>query len=446
MKKIIIALAILASAAQIAGAQQKELAAAKKAVDAALATTGNAKKAANPAVWIKLGQAYLNEFTAAQGSGWIGANEQELSLIMREQPVAVKQAVLQGRPYSIKSFGTADYYFGPDGRLMAIKPTDGDAVAALGKALEAFAKAGELDAAGKKAKDITEGIKLVNQKFNDLGYTEYTTGNPKAASEAYEQAAKALATAPVSQVDTNALYNTGLAAWIVAEGEPEGDARTSYFQRAAKFFNLSKDNGYFGEAGEVYAKLSDIAAKLGDKDASFKYLEDGAKMFPGSQSILVGLINHYVASGDNPQKVFELLDRAKVNEPNNASLYYVEGNILLQLGEDERAMAAYDKCSEIDPNYEYGYIGKGVALYNRAVDLQDKAAKEMDNDKYQKLAAEFESSLKGCIEPFEKAFEVTRDEGVKHSICQYLKNACFRFREEGDYQAKYDKYNGYLNQ
>ena len=168
MKKIIIALAILASAAQIAGAQQKELAAAKKAVDAALATTGNAKKAANPAVWIKLGQAYLNDFTAAQGSGWIGANEQELNLIMREQPVAVKQAVLQGTPYNIKSFGTADYYFGPDGRLMAIKPTDGDVVAALGKALEAFAKAGELDAAGKKAKDITEGIKLVNQKFNDL--------------------------------------------------------------------------------------------------------------------------------------------------------------------------------------------------------------------------------------------------------------------------------------
>lgn len=446
MKKIIIALAILASAAQIAGAQQKELAAAKKAVDAALATTGNAKKAANPAVWIKLGQAYLNEFTAAQGSGWIGANEQELSLIMKEQPTAVKQEVLQGRPYTIKSYSTADYYFGPDGRLMAIKATDGDAVGALGKALEAFAKAGELDAAGKKAKVITEGIKLVNQKFSDLGYAEFTTGNPKAASAAYEQAAKALATAPVSQVDTNALYNSGLAAWIVAEGEPEGDARTSYYQRAAKFFNLSKDNGYFGEAGEVYAKLSDIAAKLGDEDASFKYLDDGAKLFPGSQSILVGLINYYVSKGDNPQKVFELLDKAKVNEPNNASLYYVEGNILLQLGEDERAMAAYDKCSEIDPNYEYGYIGKGVALYNRAVDLQDKAAKEMDNDKYQKLAAEFESSLKGCIEPFEKAFEVTRDEGVKQSICQYLKNACFRFREEGDYQAKYDKYNGYLNQ
>ena len=93
-----------------------------------------------------------------------------------------------------------------------------------------------------------------------------------------------------------------------------------------------------------------------------------------------------------------------------------------------------------------GYIGKGIMLYNRAVELQEQAASEMDDAKYVKLVSEFEESLKGCIEPFEKAFEVSKDENVKASICQYLKNACFRFREDSVYQAKYDKYNGYLNQ
>ena len=54
---------------------------------------------------------------------------------------------------------------------------------------------------------------------------------------------------------------------------------------------------------------------------------------------------------------------------------------------------------------------------------------------------EFEKSLKGCIGPFEKAFEVTKDPGIKRAVAEYLKNACFRFRTEGaEFQAKYDKY------
>ena len=104
-------------------------------------------------------------------------------------------------------------------------------------------------------------------------------------------------------------------------------------------------------------------------------------------------------------------------------------------------MASYDKCAEINPDYEYGYIGKGVLLYNKAIDLQEKANNEMDDAKYMALVAQFEGALKGCIEPFEKAFEITKDEGIKVSIAEYLKNACFRFRTDETYKAKYDKYN-----
>ena len=57
------------------------------------------------------------------------------------------------------------------------------------------------------------------------------------------------------------------------------------------------------------------------------------------------------------------------------------------------------------------------------------------------LVEKFEAALKGCIAPFEKALEVTKDESLKPSIAEYLKNACYRFREEGDFGAKYEKYN-----
>ena len=80
------------------------------------------------------------------------------------------------------------------------------------------------------------------------------------------------------------------------------------------------------------------------------------------------------------------------------------------------------------------------------MDYQDKAQAEMDDAKYAALAAEFEKSLKGCIEPFEKAFEITKDNQIKTSIAEYLKNACYRFIDDGqEYADKYKKYTDVVN-
>ena len=158
----------------------------------------------------------------------------------------------------------------------------------------------------------------------------------------------------------------------------------------------------------------------------------------------MGLINYYITSGENTDRLFGLLDEAKKNEPNNASLYYVEGNIYEQLGDGEAALASYRKCAEIDPNYAYGYIGEGIHYYELAVDIQNKAAEELDDAKYAALMGEFETTLKACLPPFEKAFELSTDPELKASIAEYLKNACFRFRTEGpEYQEMYDKYANY---
>ncbi len=53
---------------------------------------------------------------------------------------------------------------------------------------------------------------------------------------------------------------------------------------------------------------------------------------------------------------------------------------------------------------------------------------------------EYEKTLKACIEPFEKAYETTKDASIKSSIAEYIKNACFRFRTDPEYKAKYEKY------
>ena len=329
-----------------------------------------------------------------------------------------------------ETYATRDYYYNSADVLQFIVITKPIVPDALEKGAEAYAKAHELDVKAKKTKEITEGLRLIEGKLVDEAYNAYTFGNLEKASYYFEKAAEVSQQEPYAVVDTSAIYNTGLTAWMLGQND-----------RAKKFLEKSVEIGYYGEEGDAYAKLADIADKEGDQVKRQAYLEEAFMKFPQSQSVLVGLINYYLSSGGNTDRLFELISAAKANEPENASLYYVEGNIYLQLNDEENAIKAYRQCAEINPEYEFGYIGEGQYWYNKAVDLQDAAAAEMDYQKYDKIMAEFETALKNCVEPFEKAFEVTKDDNIKVAVSEYLKNACYRFSYDDEaYKEKYDKY------
>ena len=144
-------------------------------------------------------------------------------------------------------------------------------------------------------------------------------------------------------------------------------------------------------------------------------------------------------------QIFELIAEAKKNEPENVSLYYVEGNIHKQLGNFEKAVEAYKECAVVNPNYDFGYHGLGAIYYDRAVELSEKASQELDDAKYAVLVKEYEQVLLDAIEPFEKAFEVTSNADVKLNCAEYLKNIYYRFSSvEDKYMQGYNKYNEYV--
>jgi len=429
MKKIILALAVLLSV-QIAADAQKSPADAKKAVESAKEAAANPKKATKVATWLKLADAYVAAYSAPAGAGWLGAGKQELQLIMaNDKPVATEEVTLAGEPYTKEVYETRNYYFNANGVLSIIEVTKPVYDDALAKALEAYSEAYKVDVKASKTKDIKAGILNVSSKYLEDGMNDYTLGDLKGASRNFAAAAEAAAVEPASTVDSTAIYNAGFTAWMTGDNE-----------FAKKYFEKCIDINYF-EDGEVYAKLADVYTKLGDSLSTKNVLESGFAAFPQSQSILIGLINYYIQSGDNPDQLFVLLDKAKQNEPDNASLYYVEGDIHSKLGHKEEAIAAYLKSNEINPEYEFGLIGVGILYYNEAIELQEKASVEMDDAKYMKLVEDFEAALKNAIDPFEKAFDITKDENIKTSLAEYLKNIYYRFRDtDQKYMDKYLKY------
>ena len=430
MKRILIALAVLLSV-QVADAQTKSPEAAKKAVVAAEAAAQNPKKATKVATWTKLASSYMDAYNAPAGSAWIGASKQELQLLMgSQQPLAVENVVVGGETLVKEVYADKDFYFNANGQLALIDVTKPVVEDALVKALDAYKKAYEVDVKKSKLKDITAGIETISKKYMDEGMNAYTFGNLVKASELFEAAANASATEPLANMDTTALYNAGYTAWASNNNE-----------RAQQLFEKCLEVGYYYEGGEVYAKLGDIYTKLGDAKKGAAMLEEGFVKYPQSQSILIGLINYYISSGEDTDRLFVLIDEAKKNEPNNASLYYVEGNIFKELKQNDKAVESYMKCAEINPEYEYGYIGAGILYYELAVDLSEKASNEFDDAKYNALVEQFETSLLNALEPFENAFNMTKDESLKVSIAEYLKNIYYRFITKGaQYEEGYKKY------
>lgn len=426
MKRILFVLA-LAAAFQVAGAQVKPEA-AKKALAAAEANAQNVKKNTKAAVWQKLGDAYVNAYDAPVGSiqpGWPRN-------LVTEKPMAEETAEVGGQPMTKLVYADKNIYIDGAGNVSLVEVTAPIVEGALDKAVEAYSKAYSMDP--KTAKAVTAALESISGKYVNEAYNAYTFGKYAEASVDFEKAAAVAATAPLSKIDTNSVYNAGLMAHMVED-----------YPRAEKFFQASANNGYYGETGDVYAYLSEIKMNLKDTLGAKVVLEEGFTKFPESQRILIGLINFYLSNNEDPEKLFSLLDQAKKNEPNNGSLYYVEGNIRTQLKQYDEAVAAYEKCAEIQPGYEFGYIGEGIMFYNRAIDIQTLAQEELDDNKYMALVAEFEQNLKACIAPFEKAFDMTKDEGVKASIAEYLKNSFYRFRDEDQkFMDGYEKYNAYV--
>ena len=431
MKRILIALAVLL-AVQVADAQTKSPEAAKKAVESAEAASKDAKKATKVATWLKLASSYMDAYNAPAGSAWLGASKQELQLIMgNDRPVSVEEVVLGTDQLIKETYSNKEFYFSPAGQLVLINVTQPVVEDALGGALEAYKKAYEVDAKQSKTKDIVTGLSTIAQKYLDEGMNSYTFGDLVKASQLFEKAVEASATAPLSKVDTTALYNAGYTAWAVKD-----------YERAKNFFEQCLAANYYYEGGEVYAKLGDVYTNLGDAKKGAELLEQGFVKFPQSQSILIGLINYYMTSGENADRLFVLIDVAKKNEPNNASLYYVEGNIYKELKNYEKAVESYMKCAEINPEYEFGFIGAGILYYERAVELSEQASNEFDDKKYNALVEQFEQALLDALEPFEKAYNVTKDNTLKVSIAEYLKNIYYRNISKGaEYEAAYNKYN-----
>lgn len=434
MKKIqVILLAIVLPMVAIAQ-PSKVLTDAQKVLDKAYAASQDAKKATKAATWQSLSDAYVKAFDAPIQNLLAGTAKSEVDIFLKGQtPISTSEKEgAEGTTYTVVSYADKDLYY-RDNTLdfwIVTKPVDADA---LTKAMEALEKAYSLDPKAATNKDYA----VKAQSIHDNLYTEalytYLSGNTAKAGSLFENTAKVSEGKIINAFDSLSTYYSGLMAAMA------GDA-----DKAMKLYITCSEKGFYND-GTVFSNLAEIYKAKGDVAKARSLLEEGFAKFPNSQPILVGLINHYLETNAEPSKLFDLLHAAQANDPKNASLYYVEGDANRKLGNDEQAVALFEKSTAIDPTYIYGVLNIGILYYDKAVEISEKASQEMDDAKYNVLLGELNSYLEKAISPFERSFNLTDDQEIKMAVADYLKNIYFRFRDKGaDYQTAYDKYNNFV--
>ena len=436
MKRILIALAVLLSV-QVADAQMtKSPEAAKKAVETAKVAAENPKKATKVVTWLKLANSYMDAYNAPTGNLFLNTPRVQLEqMLALKQPIAAEQVEVDGTPYIKEDHGDKYLYFDAEGVLRIIEITKPVFEDALAGALEAFAKAAEVDVKGAKTKEILAGIELVGAKYFEEGMNKYTFGDMAKAAELVGKAADAVQTAPLSKVDNTYTY---YAAYIYMQA--------GNFEVAKKYFEKCVEVGYYAEEGNLFPALAEVYMKLGDEEKGVETLQKGFELYPENANLLVGLINYYLPKEGGEADLLSLIEQAKKAMPDNASIYRVEGDIFKRIGDFEKAEAAYRQSIAIAPEAPEAYISLGGFFIDRGNEFFNKGQETFDQKEYEALMEQYEQMLIVSLEPLEKAYALMPEGDFKREIANTIKSVCFVLRnKEAKYQEMYDLYNGYAN-
>lgn len=196
--------------------------------------------------------------------------------------------------------------------------------------------------------------------------------------------------------DTSIIYNAALAAY---NGET--------WDKAIKYFVQCKDLNYGGP--DLLLLLKECYLEKADSASAVKILQEAFELYPGTETVMIHLVNYYLTSGKNEQAL-EYLTIAKEKDPENATFYHAEGVLYDKAGIPDKAMKAYLKAAELDPAYFDTQYNIGALLFNKGVTMVEKANAIMDNEEYEKAKKAAEEQFAKALPYMEKAHELNPDD------------------------------------
>ena len=434
MKKLLLSLLILLSANVVFAQFEKKIKSSDEDIQ-------NPKKKINTKTWITRAVLYQDIYDEPTKGIWAGISQAEVNLILREQKTIGNEVeTVGGYDYAVVVYPDKKLYFDQEAVLAFWEISKPIVENPLNIAYDAYMEAIKLDVAGKEKKKIKEGLDRLSKQYLTETSNDYSVEKYEKALTNIKRSLEISSNPVIGIIDTMAMYNAAM----IAASAKDYKISEEYYKKA---INLGYTNN-----GDTYYRLAyDVLAPQEKKEEQLKVLQEGLQKFPENTNIIFGLIDYYRFAGDDPAKVLPLLAQAKELDPNNAALYWAEGQLFQNIAETsnndediQKATDNYNKSIELNPDYFNAYYGLGTMHYNRGAVLNNNANNVPVNqvDKYEAL-------LKSSIEEFEKslpymlkAHELNPSEVV---VVEVLKEIYYRLRNKGEeYEAQHKKFNDLL--
>lgn len=247
-------------------------------------------------------------------------------------------------------------------------------------AVEANAKAKELDTKGENKKLIDNANSALARYQLNKGVKEYDAGKYDLAYKSFDF------WRTIMPEDTNAVLYTGLSAFN-AKNYPA--AITNYNKLVTTKY--SKAEAIYGDI--VTAHLNNH-----DTTGAIKAIGDGLAKYPNNANLRKTEIEISLQQGKQKEVLDKILS-AQTNDPKNKSLYYYAGLVYSNLGDaagqklakatvankpalqstrDQnfaKANEMYKKALELDPNYFEANLNMGYIIISPAIDIYNNANK-----------------------------------------------------------------------
>ncbi|MBL7111398.1 MAG: tetratricopeptide repeat protein [Bacteroidales bacterium] len=288
----------------------------------------------------------------------------------------------------------------------------------LPEALSAYKKALEYDTEGKLDEKVLENLNRLKRQCESKAIIAFTAQDFNKSVEYFELIMDATSTRVYGGVaDTVIIYNTALAA-------KNGDDH----KKAAEYFRKAIDLNYGGS--DAYYLLKNEYIILEDSAAAIAVLEEGFERYPDTSLILIEIVNYYLTAGD-AEKGLAYLELAEQKETRNPSIYFAKGTLFEKVGEDEKALLAYQQALDIDPEYFNAYFNIGALYYNNAVELYDVANSKEDLKEYNAAKSIADKELTMTVAPMEKAHELRPDD---RAVLETLQTVYYRLQMMDKYE------------
>lgn len=429
MKKLLLSIAVLLAATTVTLAQSDVKALMTKLEKSNTEIT-DAKKMSKAATWVKRGDIYKSIGEANYDK--VFAGQPVLVLVgALGQPTNVASIPIEniaGQMVKVYQYPTVTVYVDESDNVSFFEGATPAVENAFNQALECYNKALEVE---------PSQTKLVAKAYEGLIQAALIDGNNKFAVKKYAEAyaqydiAAQLRDNKLIGQDASEIYFQMARAAMLLNDFPKADKNLD--QMIAK--NVLMDGTVLYFAGVV---KGEIPGKEKDAEAIFVR---GIKEFPSNAEMLQGLVNLYMKTGEDANKVIPYIKQAQEKEPKNINLVIQEGNAYVSMEDYATAISTYEKALVLDPNFFNALYNIGFAYYK----MSDKAYKELNTIDYTNVTATKEKNdevlkyRKMSVEALEKAIAV--DPKSKNSA-ELLKALCFALRDEDPiYMEKYTKYN-----